>query len=101
MTNEQILKLFKKVIKKAVSNGFDAGKHFPPDQEDIDAVMYVREEIMLGIIFSHDFAKAIWGEKSENFDKSASRPMAEIAWQYNLQVMVLEPEPLKYLEKFL
>ena len=38
------------------------------------------------IIFSHDFAKAFWGED---------------AWQIRLQQQVLEKEPIKYLEKFL
>lgn len=78
------------------------------------------------IIFSHDFAKAFWGEESickdgsnwEDYLKGClaggmSKEEAEIDWeidedcfripywQYHLQRMVLDKEPLKYLEKFL
>jgi len=41
------------------------------------------------IIFSHDFAEAFW-----KYDITKS-------YLYHLQQMVLEKEPLKYLEKFL
>lgn len=80
-----------------------------------------------GYIFSHNFAKAFWGEEviddfghliinnddeeSEMFpftnqEKSAYYREQDVAimqksWQYHLQQMVLEEEPLKYLEKFL
>lgn len=37
------------------------------------------------VIFSHDFAKSFWPSE----------------WQYHLQQMVLEENPIKYLEKFL
>lgn len=55
------------------------------------------------IIFSHDFAKAFWGV-SENkvykgYDDKGCYMQHE--WEYHLQQMVLEEEPLKYLEKFL
>ena len=58
------------------------------------------------IIFSHDFAKAFWGEDSItiNIKEGISAfpyLTSMIAWKYHLQQMVLESEPLKYLEKFL
>lgn len=67
------------------------------------------------IIFNHDFAKAFFGEK----DKFCKYCMIKIEigamhysncpyksinidyWQYHLQQMILEKEPLKYIEKFL
>jgi len=58
------------------------------------------------IIFSHDFAKAFWPE-CKNPDHG---PLCIIhnqdirhcvTWQYHLQQIVLEKEPLKYLERFL
>ena len=76
------------------------------------------------IIFSQDFAKAFWGNKicknlcpcnleymvgkftyeyNEEYDNNVHRrygqPMMD--WEYHLQQIVLEKEPLKYLEKFL
>lgn len=70
------------------------------------------------IIFSHDFAKAYFGEqttshvmgydisKGDIYDHSIFQPTFEYTielpeWQFHLQQMVLEEEPLKYLEKFL
>lgn len=73
-------------------------------------------------IFSHDFAKAIWGNDEifeceickgigntddmrekhchKDFRAYHHRLLGE-AWQYHLQQLVLEKEPLKYLEKFI
>ena len=66
------------------------------------------------IIFSHDFAKAFWGETTLflsieqeeyyycGYENNYYADCFEGAsWQYHLQQMVLEEEPLKYLEKFL
>jgi len=63
------------------------------------------------IIFSHEFAKAFWGFdqiplliKGGNFNmiKDSIKGIDwDIEWEYNLKQMVLEKEPLKYLEKFL
>lgn len=51
------------------------------------------------IIFSHSFAKAFWGEEQivnpEHFDHMLAK------WQYHLQVMVVQENPLQYLAKFL
>ena len=50
------------------------------------------------IIFSHDFAKAFWGDKNYlDPDRAYYIP----AWKHHLQQIVLEEKPLKYLEKFL
>ena len=74
------------------------------------------------IIFSHSFAKAFWGEKSGlspccnvklKIDKYGDRFCSKCnsgsliilskmpMWKVHLQQMILEKEPLKYLEKFL
>lgn len=70
------------------------------------------ENYIPSLIFSHDFAKAFWGSgvfehMQGNVDfykiiveeKYLTVPME--GWQYHLQQMVLEEEPLKYLEKFI
>lgn len=86
-----------------------------------------KANVFYGVIFTHWFAKAFWGEEviddfghliinnddeeSEMFpftnqEKSAYYREQDVAimqksWQYHLQQMVLEEEPLKYLSKFL
>lgn len=89
-TNEEILK---KAIEKAVGNGWKPcqfpvnpwdwlSKELPGEEWD-----FVRD--VYPIIFNHDFARAFWGEGKYD------------GWQYHLQQMVLEEEPLKYIERFL
>ena len=63
------------------------------------------------IIFDHSFAKAFWGFdkvplliKGGDFNiitESIDGIDYRIAWKYHLLEMILEEEPLKYLEKFL
>lgn len=57
------------------------------------------------IIFCHDFAKEFWGEEYISqpiySDGEIVNDIGAPAWQYHLQQMVLEENPLKYLEKFL
>ena len=105
MTNEECLK---KAIEKAENNGFDKYKYVKPQEDWFEWV----KRFSSVIIFSHDFAKAFWGEKEVElpnpewcddmpvFDEDLSHDTLP-AWQYHLQEMVLEKEPLKYLEKFL
>ncbi len=110
MINEQILK---KAIDKVIANGWNpiddmgkvyefvihrAGCHwkaiwikFYTEAGDGGQLDLTR------LIFDHDFAKAFWGEKIAAW-KALEAPLS---WKWNLQQMVLEPEPLKYLEKFL
>ncbi len=52
-------------------------------------------------LFSHSFAKAFWGEEETWHFYAEAVETVLPAWQYHLQQMVLEEEPLKYLEKFL
>jgi len=115
MTNEQILK---RAIKKAKRNGWKL-KH-PTDEwvfrfdtgkiEDMKSPKWlmIEEESWYRIIFSHDFAKAFWGEEPEMVCEWGRKigtgdrwggPFP--IWVYHLFQMVREKEPLKYLEKFL
>jgi len=116
MTDKQILK---KAIEKAVKNGYDNILE--------NLTIYVNEEgIIEGtdgrdryryhineIIFSHSFAKAFWGDNlmqvtsimdeclyDDVYDDGVSYYELP-AWQCHLQQMVLEKEPLKYIEIFL
>ena len=128
MTIENILK---NAIKQAIKNGFiymgnafDVGceykgfnldgtifyhiKDTPEENREIDC------QCICDVIFSHNFAKAFWGneeigifsfERYENFKDwrvpVSSKRTGYVAWQYHLQQIVLENNPLKYLEKFL
>lgn len=57
------------------------------------------------VIFNHDFAKAIWGEahippialKSIVIEKKVGDIPFLPAWQYHLQQMVINEDPIKYL----
>lgn len=100
MTNEQILK---KAIEKAVKGGFVNGKVWL--LHNCELMPKIRYDEHFKIIFSHDFAKAFWGEQwvSANgveIDQFTPEPILR-HWQYHLQQMVLREEPLKYLERFL
>ncbi len=55
----------------------------------------LRMDLVRGYIFDIKNAKAIWGE-DENYEG-----IRQPEWQVRLKEMVLEEEPLKYLEKFI
>ena len=101
MTNTQILK---KAIEKAVENGWKF------DNEKLEGEKWLANcyaRVMgkrtvfywwsFSIIFSHPFAKAFFGEKNV----IGNIKIVEKAWVKHLQTMVLEKDPIKYLEKFL
>ena len=116
MTDKQILR---KAIEKAVKNSPNdfAICYYP-------TFLYRKSkglENKMNIIFSHDFAKAFWKDDKTKWNIQARLsvhfknlkwylesakgeflcPIFIPAWQYHLQRMVLEKEPLKYLERFL
>ena len=93
---------------------YNTGKHLPFLQMYFDLPFNVTPNsygaIIWEVIFDHDFAKAFWGEVFElewpvkeelDNNRIGYRIKTIPIWQYHLQQMVLEEEPLKYLEKFL
>lgn len=126
MTNEEILKL---AIEKAVRNGWlgggEIGTLLVGEYDYDDRAVYIEIQSsdrgttyrsFYDLIFSHDFAKAFWGEaevcESDGVlinDRGChcaiyqewGRCFTELAWQYHLQQMVLEEDPISYLEQFL
>ncbi len=100
MKNKEILD---KSLKKARENGF-IWKYWDHWYFDLGNDGGIESKIYLSKIFSHDFAKAFWGNKKifakEIMNYNCIEDETE-AWQYHLQQMVLCEEPLKYLEKFL
>ena len=119
MTDEQILK---KAIEKVVQAGLRAPNYdicYDWDKASMETkVDYFmptdyeyggyEEDKTYNLIFSHSFAKAFWGEPRqvdcEVWDGNRGKIEAiktEPGWKHHLQQMVLEEEPLRYLEKFL
>lgn len=100
MTNEEILK---KAITKAIKNGWDVTSwdFCIKDGHCIDTAY------LPAIIFSHDFAKAFFGNERIitalyfKLQNGKYQGTADDAWRYHLQLMVLSKDPIKYLEKFL
>ena len=121
--------IIQKVIEKAIDNGFyakDRGFIFEEienncsfDLWDDRVITFYGDPGELNlhyfqVIFSHEFAKALWGEESievdphrmesgwdgnEFWEKPAPNDL-EIAWEYHLQQMVLFEDPLEYLAEF-
>ena len=115
MKNHEILR---KVIEKACQGGYtNEGLRLVDEDIYIDTVTelleFEDERHYYGLIFSHDFAKAFWGIKIDEhiLKKAIKSDVGRVSggtnylklenWQYHLQQMVLEEEPLNYLEKFL
>ena len=90
MNNKKILE---KAISKAIKNGYEM--KYP-----IRLLEATNPFTYYAIIFSHGFLKAFFkGESFVTPRGCACHPSN--AWQYYGQIMLLEEEPLKYLEKFL
>ena len=107
MTNKEILK---KAIGVANKNGYEFFYEDIIPKISIKQPDPVTNELIAGlvletyapiIIFSHDFAKAFWGEEKECVGSDKSGVVYKKAWRKHLSKMVLEEEPLKYLERFL
>ena len=103
MTNEQILK---KAYDKARDNGWDVKAYLVATQFLIDRGLASHTYRIF--IFSHDFAKAFWGEENVCSATGEEECFCQIPdikwipkWQYHLPRTVLKKEPLKYIEKFL
>lgn len=52
------------------------------------------------LIFNHDFAKALWGNKRVVMDTRLFTVTGDtrlVSWEYHLMQMVISDEPIKYL----
>jgi len=104
MTRETILK---KAIEKAVKNGLDISKYnfwFRTDNGNLMTEQITKRNVF-NFIFSHDFAKAFWGDKIIKITICDSIGIThQMVWNeylYHLQQMVIEKDRIKYLEKSL
>lgn len=110
MTNEETLKL---CILKATKNGYKPGVLIDPRYTSYGKptiIIKVEGSAKAGdlawifkekIIFSHDFAKAFWGEEKIQVINNWGGYNPRIKWKHFLQQMVLEKNPIQYLKQFL
>lgn len=123
--HEQILS---RAINKAIENGWKRPSYLPSvsvenlAHDAVNGLPYVNT-----IIYNHEFAKALWGEKRERVwacpkcgyaiewykhnesqqycptdgrklkDATMVDEYAEHPWHYHLQQMVISPDPIQYL----
>jgi len=80
MSNAEVLD---RAIAKANGNGWKGSVVYP-------GVYRSPEQL----IFSHDFARALWGKEAPN---SYCQSNGFEMWQYHLQQMVIADEPIAYL----
>lgn len=108
MTNQQILE---KAIQKAIDGGWK--------QPDPTVVWWRSSEGITreayGLIFNHDFAKALWGDELIQYPEGDTYTVTALlnptpnfcrstelfVWQYHLQQMVIAEDPIKYLGEHL
>lgn len=96
MTNQEMLK---RAIDKAIKNGADQSEFLL----GIFELGHLGDEMRIrAFLLSHPFAKAFWGEDVVIIPDDEGKLKITIpAWQYHLKHMVLEENPLNYIEKFL
>lgn len=103
MTNQEILT---KAIKKGIAGGWRGdllgNLRVEPwsDNKGVTIVNGVGEEwSQEEIIFNHDFAKSLWGERIGKLPYDLDDPTVYTVWQYHLRQMVIADDPIKYLEE--
>jgi hypothetical protein len=99
MNSQEILT---KAIEKAIANGWEPSTKTMYGFEyakygDGRVVVRVMDDLYMGMyIFSHDFARALWGEWT-----MAGRNDGLPHWKFHLQNMVIAEDPIKYLGEHL
>lgn len=117
LTNQELII---KILEKAEKNGWKYPFKFISKDNLVTSAGKIYFAIYK-IIFSHDFAKAFFGKEDEwyttecscggvdlhvagNFDAhtlECEKVKANRGYKFHLQQMVLEENPIKYLEKFI
>lgn len=110
----------KEVLEKAIQKAIDGGwQHQVIAHPELFTSLEISDAIGRlqnhpnDFIFSHDFAKALWGEYGAvpearyplRYKKGSGVERTKIIivashvspWQYHLQQMVIAPDPIKYL----
>lgn len=111
--------ILKKVFEKVSEKGYEIDLPNDPQGNRIPMQLVIKWKIYTKFIFDHEFAKAFWGDAfldrktgepvKLKFDakKNKNKPLIIfsedyiVKWQYELQKMVLDPNPIQYLGTFL
>ena len=90
-------------------NPFEMQMHLMVLENTKDRDQYMH--YLRGVIFNHDFAKALWGEPyvcsncgkplNQHHEGVAGHSYTVSEWRYHLQQMVIAPDPIKYLGEHL
>lgn len=97
MTNQEILE---KAIQKAVDGGWKQFGNDDWDAKEMAAEAFdIRPSYSIQeIIFNHDFAKALWGECTTWIrPNTKGKLIPNDGWQYHVQQMVINRNPVQYL----
>ena len=89
-----------KALEKARKNGYKPEYFYCANFERYESASSYCDRV----IFSHAFAKAFWGQgPSCNCNKAGDPHEGSdlLSWQWHLTRMVLEEDPIKYLNQFL
>ena len=106
LSNQEILE---KAIKKAIDGGWANWYKEPIKSVEYDGksvwintgkknVIAVSVGEVFSLIFNHEFAKALWGER-HNVNNNPREQIDNYGWQYHLQQMVIADDPVKYLKE--
>lgn len=102
MNKQEILT---KAIREAIANGWQATNWttvmwLPKDYPKNIAESVIGMHRVNELIFNHDFAKALWGEKPILIREGSKIYMDPRipAWHSHLRAMVIADDPIKYLE---
>lgn len=105
--------ILEKAIEIAVENGWVMPVGLAMCGGDMKTVCDIPRFRLWREFFSHDFAKAFWGDiklsdfiqikarKGRVLPFNAETMKIDYIWQYHLQQMVLEDNPIDYLRKFI
>lgn len=102
MNNLQILT---QAIQKAQKNGYRYILEYDDENDKYYARMLDLNKYY-AIIFSHDFAKAFWGERAVekeimSYNEYMNNEHGKSNWEYHIQRMSLCKEPLEYIKYYL
>jgi hypothetical protein len=83
-------------IKKAAANGWEVPAG---NIEGFIDFIYETRRGENGLLFSHEFAKALWGESTEEPDviTDALTGLKHKPWIWHIQNMVIADDPIIYL----
>ena len=91
------------ILEQAIRKAFDNCWRPVGINPDHPAVVFslALEGVDKGYIFTHDFAKALWGEETIYVSLAGQYESDVPLWQYHLQQMVISDNPIQYLGEHL